>query len=50
MEGRQLYDLCVVGAGMIGSAAARHASGVGGTTVCLIGPEEPEASNVIPFV
>jgi flavin-dependent dehydrogenase len=35
-----IYDLCVVGAGLIGSAAARHASQ--GGRVCLVGPKEPE--------
>ena len=35
-----MYDLVVVGAGCIGSSAARHASRWG--RVCLIGPEEPE--------
>jgi len=42
MDVEPVYDLCVVGAGMIGSSAARHASGVTGTSVCMIGPEEPE--------
>ena len=37
-----MYDLCVIGAGCIGSAAARHASQWG--RVCLIGPKEPEVS------
>ncbi|XP_060073896.1 uncharacterized protein LOC132553653 [Ylistrum balloti] len=37
-----MYDLCVIGAGLIGSAAARHASQQNGTKVCLIGPEEPQ--------
>ena len=37
-----LYDVCVVGAGMIGSAAARHVSKSPGLKVCLIGPKEPE--------
>ncbi|XP_071040633.1 putative sarcosine oxidase [Parasteatoda tepidariorum] len=35
------YDLCIVGAGMFGSAAARHASVNPTLKVCLIGPEEP---------
>ncbi|XP_021371983.1 uncharacterized protein LOC110462372 isoform X2 [Mizuhopecten yessoensis] len=37
-----MYDLCVIGAGLIGSAAARHASLQHNTRVCLIGPEEPQ--------
>ncbi|XP_069101909.1 peroxisomal sarcosine oxidase-like isoform X2 [Argopecten irradians] len=37
-----MYDLCVVGAGMIGSAAARHASLQPNIRVCLVGPEEPK--------
>jgi pyruvate/2-oxoglutarate dehydrogenase complex dihydrolipoamide dehydrogenase (E3) component len=37
-----MYDLCVIGAGCIGSAAARHASQWG--RVCLIGPKEPGVS------
>ncbi|KAK3575878.1 hypothetical protein CHS0354_029827 [Potamilus streckersoni] len=36
-----LFDLCIVGAGMIGSAAAKHASFNPGLRVCLIGPDEP---------
>ena len=36
------YDLCIVGAGMIGSAAARHASARPDIRVCLIGPTEPK--------
>ena len=38
---KQLYDLCVVGAGMIGSAAARHAS-LRNIKLCLIGPSESQ--------
>ncbi|XP_033725915.1 monomeric sarcosine oxidase-like [Pecten maximus] len=37
-----MYDLCVIGAGLIGSAAARHASLQNNTRVCLIGPDEPQ--------
>ncbi|XP_045215480.2 uncharacterized protein LOC123565756 [Mercenaria mercenaria] len=37
-----MYDLCIVGAGMIGSAAARHASITSGLNTCLIGPSEPK--------
>ncbi|XP_078572853.1 N-methyl-L-tryptophan oxidase-like [Branchiostoma floridae x Branchiostoma japonicum] len=38
----RVYDVCVVGAGMIGSAAARHASETAGARVCLVGPGEPK--------
>lgn len=34
-----MFDLCVVGAGLIGSAAAKHASR--SSSVCLVGPDEP---------
>ncbi|KAI8486572.1 hypothetical protein Bbelb_358070 [Branchiostoma belcheri] len=40
--GGRVYDLCVVGAGMVGSAAARHASEDPGVGVCLVGPGEPQ--------
>lgn len=40
-----MYDLCIVGAGMVGSAAARHASLTSGFKVCLIGPSEPKERN-----
>ncbi|XP_070556241.1 monomeric sarcosine oxidase-like [Ptychodera flava] len=37
------YDLCIVGAGLIGSAAARHATLTAPhLKVCLIGPKEPK--------
>ncbi|XP_072014610.1 peroxisomal sarcosine oxidase-like [Amphiura filiformis] len=36
-----VYDICVVGAGLWGSAAAYHASMDPETKVCLIGPDEP---------
>ena len=39
---RIMYDVIVVGAGMIGSAAARHLAESTGMKVLLIGPEEPE--------
>ncbi|XP_052081758.1 N-methyl-L-tryptophan oxidase-like [Mytilus californianus] len=39
-----VYDLCIVGAGMIGSAVAKYASEWG--RVCLVGPEEPEEKDV----
>lgn len=35
-----LFDLCIVGAGMFGSAAARHASADSELKTCLIGPAE----------
>ncbi|GBN25849.1 hypothetical protein AVEN_58861-1 [Araneus ventricosus] len=37
------YDLCVIGAGMFGSAAARHASANPRLKACVIGPREPTA-------
>lgn len=38
-----VYDVCVVGAGMIGSATARHAAQMyPHLKVCLIGPAEPQ--------
>ncbi|GBO03345.1 hypothetical protein AVEN_223752-1 [Araneus ventricosus] len=40
----EVYDLCIVGAGMYGSAAARHASAHSAAKVCLIGPSEPKAN------
>ena len=42
-----MYDLCVIGAGMIGSAAARHAAEREGVKVCLIGPEEPKVKALL---
>lgn len=36
------FDVCVIGAGLWGSAAARHLSQSPGMKVCLIGPEEPK--------
>ncbi|XP_064608310.1 uncharacterized protein LOC135472636 isoform X2 [Liolophura sinensis] len=45
-----VYDLCVVGAGLVGSAAARHATlGTGDEAkarVCLVGPLEPKTKDV----
>ncbi|XP_070542982.1 monomeric sarcosine oxidase-like [Ptychodera flava] len=39
----RLYDLCIVGAGPMGSAAARHVTLLNPRLkVCLIGPKEPE--------
>ncbi|XP_077989465.1 uncharacterized protein LOC144443794 [Glandiceps talaboti] len=41
-----LYDVCFVGAGMIGSAAARHATLIApGSKFCLVGPKEPKDKN-----
>ncbi|GFV43357.1 monomeric sarcosine oxidase [Trichonephila clavipes] len=37
-----LFDICIIGAGMYGSAAARHASANPTIRVCLIGPNEPK--------
>ncbi|KFM80511.1 Peroxisomal sarcosine oxidase, partial [Stegodyphus mimosarum] len=37
----EIYDLCIIGAGMFGSAAARHASANVSLRVCLVGPNEP---------
>ncbi|CAL1281698.1 unnamed protein product [Larinioides sclopetarius] len=37
-----IYDLCIIGAGMFGSSAARHASANPCLKVCLIGPDEPK--------
>lgn len=45
-----IYDLCIVGAGMFGSAAARHASANVGVKVCLVGPEEPSVSLLAIFL
>jgi len=36
------YDLCVIGKGLIGAAAARHLARAG-TSVVLVGPDEPES-------
>ncbi|XP_071486153.1 monomeric sarcosine oxidase-like [Diadema antillarum] len=36
-----MYDVCVVGAGMTGSAAARWVSSREGIKACLVGPAEP---------
>lgn len=36
-----VYDLCIIGAGMFGSSAARYASADITLKVCLIGPNEP---------
>ena len=36
-----VYDICVVGAGLWGSAAAYHLSENPEMKVCLIGPDEP---------
>ena len=37
-----IYDICVVGAGPVGSATALHASAAPGVKVCLVGPTEPK--------
>ena len=36
-----MYDICVVGAGMVGSAATKWLSLQQETKVCLVGPQEP---------
>ncbi|XP_035230948.1 uncharacterized protein LOC118202848 isoform X2 [Stegodyphus dumicola] len=41
MDEEIIYDLCIIGAGMFGSAAARHASANVPLRVCLVGPDEP---------
>ncbi|XP_033761106.1 uncharacterized protein LOC117342917 [Pecten maximus] len=41
-----VYDLCVVGAGMTGAAAAREASIIDNYKVCLVGPAEPKVRKV----
>ncbi|XP_060068773.1 uncharacterized protein LOC132548891 [Ylistrum balloti] len=41
-----IYDLCVVGAGMTGSAAAREASLTPYFKVCLVGPPEPKVRKI----
>ena len=44
-----VYDVCVVGAGMIGSATARHAAQMyPHLKVCLIGPAEPQVRPQVP--
>ncbi|KAF8795751.1 hypothetical protein HNY73_000214 [Argiope bruennichi] len=42
----ETFDLCIIGAGMYGSAAARHASSNSGVKVCLIGPGEPREDEI----
>ena len=44
---RQIYDLVIVGAGMIGSAAARYASMRKDINVYIIGPDEPTVSIIV---
>ncbi|XP_077988631.1 monomeric sarcosine oxidase-like [Glandiceps talaboti] len=42
-QAAKCYDICIVGAGLIGSAAARHATlTTPNLKVCLIGPREPK--------
>ena len=36
------YDVCIIGGGLWGSAAARYVSEHPNLRVCLIGPNEPE--------
>ena len=45
MEGRIQCDYCVVGAGMIGSAAAKHLQVLNPSSkVVLVGPTEPKVN------
>ncbi|XP_042877243.1 monomeric sarcosine oxidase-like [Penaeus japonicus] len=39
---RKVFDLVIIGAGMMGSAAAYYSSLIPGTSVCLVGPSEPK--------
>lgn len=39
---KKVFDLVIIGAGMMGSAAAYHSSQIPGTSVCLVGPSEPK--------
>ena len=41
ISSRDVYDVMVVGAWMIGSAAARYASANQALRVCVVGPAEP---------
>ncbi|XP_003724264.3 uncharacterized protein LOC100889440 [Strongylocentrotus purpuratus] len=41
MDATVQYDVCIVGAGLVGSAAARWLSNYPGIKVCLVGPLEP---------
>ena len=41
MDATVQYDVCIVGAGLVGSAAARWLSRYPGIKVCLAGPLEP---------
>ena len=46
MEGRIECDYCVVGAGMIGSAAAKHLQVLNPSSkVVLVGPTEPKVTH-----
>jgi L-2-hydroxyglutarate oxidase LhgO len=39
----EVYDLCIIGAGLIGSSAAKHASKIHpNLKIALIGPPEPQ--------
>ena len=43
----ETYDVIIVGAGMIGSAAARHlVTNHPHLNVLLVGPKEPQASRI----
>ena len=48
MEGRIQCDYCVVGAGMIGSAAAKHLQVLNPSSkIVLVGPTEPKVYNIL---
>ena len=47
ISSRDVYDVMVVGAGMIGSAAARYASQNRALKVCVVGPAEPSQVSVM---
>ena len=50
MEGRIQCDYCVVGAGMIGSAAAKHLQVLNPSSrVVLVGPSEPKVKLHVEF-
>ncbi len=49
MSQGQEYDVIVVGAGLIGSAAARHLVEISHLRVLLIGPEEVEVFEFSSF-
>ena len=41
-----MFDLCIIGAGLIGSSCAKHAAKLGPhLKIALIGPPEPKVGN-----